>query len=64
MTHVFLYAFVAQRKEYPESGDFDRAIMWKKARECKNGDIDEELTPVHAEIVSAYSNFFLKQKNQ
>jgi hypothetical protein len=31
--------------------------MWKKARERKNGQIDEELTPVLAEIVS---NFRMK----
>lgn len=36
----------------PEGEELDRAILWKKARERKSGEIDEELVPVITEIVS------------
>ena len=52
MRCVSNYGVVLQRKKNPEGGPIDRAIMWKKARERKNGQIDEELTPVLTEIVS------------
>ena len=36
----------------PDGEEIDRALLWKKAREKKNGEIDEELAPVITEIVS------------
>ena len=52
---VLNYCFIFQRKKNPEGGPIDRAMMWKKARERKSGEIDEELTPVLREIVSNFN---------
>ncbi|KAK9933083.1 hypothetical protein M0R45_020292 [Rubus argutus] len=38
------------RKKLPDGEEIDRALLWKKARENKNGEIDEELAPVIIEI--------------
>lgn len=38
------------RNKLPEGEELDRAILWKKARERKSGEIDEELVPVITKI--------------
>ncbi|XP_040367273.1 uncharacterized protein LOC121050606 [Rosa chinensis] len=46
------------RKTLPEGEVIDRAIMWKKARQRKDGDIDEEARGVATKIVSIFLHDF------
>lgn len=45
-----------QRKTLPEGEAIDRAVMWKVAREDKNGSVTEEMAPIAKLIVRAILN--------
>lgn len=38
--------------------EIDRAILWKKARRNKNGEVDDEVMEICSKIVSLYFYFF------